>query len=203
MSFLTSLMILATLTLTLVQPSFALLVPFHTSIEGRRRHQQKEIPRRVIHPTTQTQLHSSTPTSSTTTSSYDELPKLLKRYGFGSRLTTLNNDQLSKLPMPAEMYEGGAWKLCLVTGLNNNGRGKLPLLDVVVMSKDGLLQETKTVDIGESVHVYCIFNYFASPRIGGDGCSLTRIIMHTPLKLLWYWINKSTHQHRSDYYSMA
>lgn len=82
----------------------------------------------------------------------DDITQILRRYGFGSRLTTLNNANLSTRPMPAELYEGGGWKLCLILGLRppaSGGNEKPPLLDVLAMDGDGLFQEKKIVDIGQ------------------------------------------------------
>lgn len=87
--------------------------------------------------------------------------QILRRYGFGSRIFTLSNESLSKQPMPAELYENGKWKLCLITGLRNPTQQKTsevkpPLLGVLVMNDEGLLVEEKVVDIGKTCNYYCI-----------------------------------------------
>ncbi|KAL7537503.1 hypothetical protein ACHAXR_007856 [Thalassiosira sp. AJA248-18] len=104
--------------------------------------------------------HTKLCSSTSSESKCDELTRILRRYGFGSRLTTFSNDDLSKLPMPAEMYEGGDWKLCLILSLRPasssapNGNEKPPLLDVLAMNDDGLLKEKKVVDIGQITTVW-------------------------------------------------
>lgn len=85
----------------------------------------------------------------------DELARTLRRYGFGGRLVTLTNADLSRRPILAEMYEGGGWKMCLVLGIkppsssSPNGNVKPPLLDVLPMNSDGVFEHRKVIDIGK------------------------------------------------------
>ena len=82
----------------------------------------------------------------------DEIQQTLRRYGFGSRIITLSNADLSQSPMLAEMYEGGNWKICLILGLKSpSSDEKPPLLEVLAMDDDGLLKDHKVIDIGESL----------------------------------------------------
>ena len=103
--------------------------------------------------------------SSTSTNDHNcsgELKQILQRYGLGSRLVTLTNADLSKHPIPAEMYEGGSWKLCLVVGLRSPSSSsstsidnqKPPLLDVLAINDDGLLQDKKVLDIGQLTTIW-------------------------------------------------
>ena len=110
------------------------------------------------HPSSNLVCHASSASSlsSSAIDNGDELKKLLKKYGFGNRLVSLKNADLVECPLPAEIYEGGKWKLSLIVGLKppsswpliSDGIEKPPLLDVLVMDDDGLLQERKVVDIG-------------------------------------------------------
>jgi hypothetical protein len=80
----------------------------------------------------------------------EQLKQTLHRYGFGNRLVTLENDELLQCPMIAEMYEQGRWKVCLIIGLKSPSQNdKPPLLNVLAMNADGLLQDEKVIDIGE------------------------------------------------------
>jgi len=68
--------------------------------------------------------------------------------------------------MPAEMYEGGSWKMCLILGIkapslsssSDNDNKKPPLLDVLAMNDDGLLQDQKVIDIGQITTIWHDYN---------------------------------------------
>lgn len=123
--------------------------------------------------------HSSILSSSSSSSNEEngELKQSLKRYGFGSRIVTLTNTDLAENgALPAEMYEGKNLKLCLIVGLKapsfsspswDENNEKPPLLEVLVMDDDGLLQEKKIVDIGASYQYYLslliIIDFYALP----------------------------------------
>ncbi len=102
--------------------------------------------------------HSSTPKS--VTKQNENIKEILKRYGFGKRLISLRTDDLQKCPIPAEMFDGGSWKLCLVVGLRTHSFStqnpiseageKPPLIEVLVMDENGMFVENKVVDLGES-----------------------------------------------------
>lgn len=103
----------------------------------------------------QTRLCSSVSTSKNEICDDEQIKQILQRYGFGSRLVSLTNEDLLERPMLAEMYEGKSLKLCIVTGLKSpasqkgNENRKPPLLNVLAMNSDGLLQDEKVIDIGE------------------------------------------------------
>ena len=104
--------------------------------------------------TRQTRLCSSVSTSKNEICDDEQIKQILQRYGFGSRLVSLTNEDLLERPMLAEMYEGKSLKLCIVTGLKpsaqkGNENRKPPLLNVLAMNSDGLLQDEKVIDIGE------------------------------------------------------
>ena len=105
--------------------------------------------------TRQSILCSSVSTSTNEICDDEQIKQILQRYGFGSRLVSLTNEDLLERPMLAEMYEGKSLKLCIVTGLKSpasqkgNENSKPPLLNVLAMNSDGLLQDEKVIDIGE------------------------------------------------------
>mmetsp|Transcript_22242 Transcript_22242/g.46786 ORF Transcript_22242/g.46786 Transcript_22242/m.46786 type:complete len:991 (-) Transcript_22242:465-3437(-) len=88
-----------------------------------------------------------------------DLNEILKRYGFGKRLISLRNDDLEKCPIPAELFEGGNWKLCIVFGLRapsfstrkptSKTVEKPPLLEVLIMDENGMFTENVVVDLGQ------------------------------------------------------
>jgi hypothetical protein len=87
---------------------------------------------------------------------------ILKQYGFAGRLVTLRDDDLSLRPLPAELYDKGTWKLCLITGIKLPSSSKTddtkpPLLQVLIMDDAGLLSENKVVDIGQITFLWSDF----------------------------------------------
>lgn len=92
----------------------------------------------------------------------ESIQHVLKKYGFAGRLVTLHHDKLSERPMPAELYDKGTWKLCLIKGLKLPSSSKAdevkpPLLQVLIMNDDGLLMENKVVDIGSLTFLWSDF----------------------------------------------
>lgn len=86
---------------------------------------------------------------------------ILKKYGFAGRLVTLHEDGLSKRPLPAELYDEGTWKFCLVTGLkpssppSPNSDIKPPLFEVlIIMGDSDLFGEKKVVDVGQITTIW-------------------------------------------------
>ena len=88
---------------------------------------------------------------------------ILKQYSFAGRLVTLHDHDLSLRPLPAELYDKGTWKLCLITGLKlpstskSDDNVKPPLLQVLSMGDDGLFTESKVVDIGQITFLWADF----------------------------------------------
>ncbi|KAL7434763.1 hypothetical protein ACHAXM_007571 [Skeletonema potamos] len=102
---------------------------------------------------------------------------ILKKYGFAGRLVSLHNDDLSLRPLPAELYDKGTWKLCLITGLklpssSKTNDAKPPLLQVLIMDDAGLFAENKVVDIGQITFLWSDFyeRFHVSPN---DGLEMT------------------------------
>lgn len=64
--------------------------------------------------------------------------------------------------MPAEIYDGGSWKLCLVTSIIHRGaesKAKQPLLKILLMDDDDDNDCTeKVVDVGESIPIRSNFS---------------------------------------------
>eukprot|EP00986_Skeletonema_menzelii_P016040 scaffold13318_cov137-Skeletonema_menzelii.AAC.6 len=90
------------------------------------------------------------------------IQQILKKFGFAGRLVTLHHGDLSERPLPAELYNKGTWKLCLVKGLklpssSNADDAKPPLLQVLIMDDDGLFAENKVVDIGSITFLWSDF----------------------------------------------
>ena len=88
-------------------------------------------------------------------SAYDGDLEIIRRNGFRHRLVLISNDNLSRHPMPAEIYDGGSWKLCLVTSIIHRGaesKAKEPLLKILLLDDDDDNCTEKVVDVGESIH---------------------------------------------------
>lgn len=88
-----------------------------------------------------------------------EIKRFLRKYGFGSRLVTISNADLSQRPILAEMYAEGSWNICLIlqwvppSSSSSMGDGKPPLLEVLVKNDDGQFKDKKVIDIGEPVQM--------------------------------------------------
>ena len=85
--------------------------------------------------------------------------EILKKYGFAGRLVTLNHGTLSLQPLPAELYDQGKLRLCLIKGLklplsSKTTNIKPSLLDVLIMDENGLFSEDKVVDIGQITFIW-------------------------------------------------
>ena len=96
----------------------------------------------------------------------DEIMHVLRKYGFGSRLCTLTNADLSKQPFLAEIYAGSRLSICLIIRLVHSlshsidGSEKPPLIEVLVMNDDCLFRDKMVIDIGECVSLSHIPAYF-------------------------------------------
>ncbi|KAK1745604.1 ribonuclease domain-containing protein [Skeletonema marinoi] len=107
--------------------------------------------------------HTTTPLFAFNEYGTENIRNILKQYGFAGRLVTLNHDDLSERPLPAELYDKGTWKLCLIKGLKLPSSSKAdvvkpPLLQVLVMDDNGLFAENKVVDIGQCTFIWSDFN---------------------------------------------
>jgi len=83
-------------------------------------------------------------------SSYDGDLEIIRRNGFRHRLVSISNDNLSHHPMPAEIYDGGSSKLCLVTSIMHRraeSKAKQPLLKILLIDDDDRAE--KVVDVGQ------------------------------------------------------
>lgn len=117
----------------------------------------------------------STSTSRQTSALFEKsdgsIQHVLEKYGFSGRLVTLYGDGLSTRPLPAELYDKGTWKLCLIKGLkqpssstsnNNNSDIKPPLLEVVIMNDRHIFEENKVVDIGQVTTIWNFCEHFST-----------------------------------------
>lgn len=97
--------------------------------------------------------------SSNDVDSFGEIIHVLRKYGFGNRIVTLTNTDLSQNPMLAEIYAESRMNLCLLHRWVPTSAAlcieddKPPLLEVLVLGDDGLFKDTKVIDIGEYVHL--------------------------------------------------
>ena len=87
----------------------------------------------------------------------DEIIHVLRKYGFGTRLCTLTNADLSKQPILAEIYAESSLNICLIIRLVHSvshsidGSDKPPLIEVLVMNDECLFRDKMVIDIGECV----------------------------------------------------
>jgi hypothetical protein len=94
-----------------------------------------------------------------------EITHVLRKYGFGNRLVTLTNTDLSQRPMIAEIYAEGIMNICLIirwvppSSSTSTDAEKPPLLEVFVMNDDGMFKDRKVIDIGEPVFMLEMFFY--------------------------------------------
>ncbi|KAL7458721.1 hypothetical protein ACHAWC_010357 [Mediolabrus comicus] len=122
----------------------------------------------------------STSTSRQTSALFEKsdgsIQHVLEKYGFSGRLVTLHGDDLSTRPLPAELYDKGTWKLCLIKNIkqsssstsNNNSDIKPPLLEVVIMNERHIFEENKVVDIGQVTTIWNFCEHFST----SDGLGL-------------------------------
>ncbi len=88
-----------------------------------------------------------------------EIINILRKYGFGKRLVTLTNTDLTQRSMLAEIYAERRMNICLLirwvlpSASSFCGYDKPPLLEVLVRGDDGLFKDKKMIDIGEYVHM--------------------------------------------------
>lgn len=126
----------------------------------------------------------STSTSRQTSALFENIDRniqhVLEKYGFSGRIVTLHGDDLSTRPLPAELYDKGTWKLCLIKGIkqpspstsNNNSHIKPPLLEVVIMNDRHIFEENKVVDIGQVTTIWNFGEHFSTT----DGLGLIETI---------------------------
>jgi hypothetical protein len=117
----------------------------------------------------QLEFHQSSATDFTkllsSSSDCGEIIHVLRKYGFGNRLVTLTNTDLSQRPMIAEIYAEGSMNICLIirwvppSSSTSTDAEKPPLLEVFVMNDDGMFKDRKVIDIGEPVFMLEMFFY--------------------------------------------
>jgi hypothetical protein len=93
---------------------------------------------------------------------WSEIINILRKYGFGNRLVTLTNTDLSQRPILAEIYAESRMNICLLirwvlpSASSLCGYDKPPLLEVLVRGDDGMFKDKKVIDIGEDVHLFLV-----------------------------------------------
>ena len=132
--------------------------PSKWSSQSLSRHARCKTSRQIeFHQSRVIEFNHDAPTKLFSSSSADII-HVLRKYGFGNRLVTLNNAYLSQHPMIAEIYAEGSMNICLIlrwvppSAVSTSIEAeKPPLLEVLVMNDEGILNVRKVIDIGEPV----------------------------------------------------